>query len=345
MSSSKRVLVTGGGGYIGVCLVGELLTRGYEVRVVDRLFWGERPISHLRDRIDLVVADVRSPEADWFRDVSAVVHLAGLSNDPTAEYNPEANWQMNAVATERLAKMAKELGVSRFTFGSSCSVYDGLEPGPVYDEDAPLQPRGAYAISKQWAEDRLLELADGSFQPVLLRQGTVYGFSPRMRYDLVVNTFVKDALDKGRLLLHGGGCMWRPLVEVRDVAAAHIACLEAPAERVAGQIFNVVHDNHQIRQLAMLVGGAVQLWGRPVTLQVTGEVPAIVRDYRCSNHKIRQAIGFEPRITVLDSIEHMLSQLPLDGYMNFGHPRFYNIEWMTLLVDATATQRTFASVF
>jgi nucleoside-diphosphate-sugar epimerase len=114
---------------------------------------------------------------------------------------------------------------------------------------------------------------------------------------------------------------------------------------VAGQIFNVVHDNHQIRQLAMLVGGAVQLWGRPVSLTATDTMPAIVRDYRCTNQKLREAIGFVPRISVLDSIEHMLAQLPTDGYMNFGHPRFYNIEWMTLLVDTTAHQRQFASVF
>jgi nucleoside-diphosphate-sugar epimerase len=342
---TDRILVTGGGGYIGTVLVAALLSRGYQVRVVDRLYWGSAPLRDLLDRIDLIIGDVRAPQREWFEDVSAVVHLAGLSNDPTAEYDPAANWQMNAVATHRLAKMAKEAGISRLTFGSSCSVYDGLPPGPVYDEDVPLTPRGAYALSKRWAEERLLELADGAFRPVILRQGTVYGFSPRMRYDLVVNTFVKDAIEKGRLFLHGGGWVWRPLVEVRDVAAAHIACLEAPSERLGGRIFNVVHDNHQIRQLAMLVAGSVQLWGRPVALDAAAPAPALVRDYRCANQRLFQAIGFEPRITVLESIEQMLIQLPRDGYMNFGHPRFYNIDWMTLLVETAETQRLFTSIF
>ena len=339
------VLVTGGGGYIGVVLVEQLLDRGYAVRVVDRLFWGKAPLANALDRIEVAAGDIRQPHAGWFDGVSSVVHLAGLSNDPTAEYDPDANWQMNAIATEAIARMAKDAGVERFTFGSSCSIYDGLPAGQVYDEAAPVQPRGAYALSKRWAEERLLALTNAQFRPVVLRQGTVYGFSPRMRYDLVVNTFVKDAIEKGKLALHGGGWMWRPLVEVRDVAAAHIACIEAPPERVGGEIFNVVHDNHQIRQLAMLVAGSVQLWGRPVELDASAPLPFIVRDYRCSNYKLRERIGFVPQITVLESIEHMLAQLSTGEYMNFGHPRFYNIQWMTLLVDAIETQRAFQRVF
>src|SRR5262249_22995862 len=151
--------------------------------------------------------------------------------------------------------------------------------------------------------------------PVVLRQGTVYGFSPRMRYDLVVNTFVKDALLRGRLLLHGGGWMWRPLVDVTDVAEAHLACLEAPRELVHKQTFNVVHGNYQIRQLAMLVAGSVQLLAREVRLE-QAPLPAIVRDYRCGNLKLKQALGFEPKVSVLESIEAMLGQIKLDGYQD-----------------------------
>ena len=149
--------------------------------------------------------------------VDGVINLSGLSNDPTAEFDPEANWQMNAIATENLGRMCVERGIERYVFASSCSLYDGMPPG-MHDETAPIQPRAAYATSKRYGEEKLLELADEGLCPVLLRNGTVYGYSPRMRFDLVVNTFVKDALLNGKLMLHGGGWMWRPLVDIRDVS-------------------------------------------------------------------------------------------------------------------------------
>src|SRR5437763_6269452 len=213
------VLVTGGAGYIGCVLAQRLLERGYRVRVLDRLYFGEEPLAGLRDQVELVAADVRELPASALDGVDAVIHLAGLSNDPTAEYDPEANWQMNAVATAALGRACVDRGVERLVFASSCSLYDGLPPG-MHDETAPIQPRGAYATSKRYGEQALLALVDDGLCPVVLRNGTVYGHSPRMRFDLVVNTFVKDALLRGELLLHGGGWMWRPLVDVCDVSDA-----------------------------------------------------------------------------------------------------------------------------
>lgn len=210
-----RLLVTGGGGYIGCVLVERLLARGYRVRVLDRLYWGEQALREVLDRIELVVADIRDVPDDALEGIDCVLHLAGLSNDPTAEYNPPANWEMNALATEALGRKCLEQGVVRFVFASSCSLYDGLPPA-MHDEDAELVSQGAYAESKRYAERALLALAEEGLCPTLLRCGTVYGYSPRMRYDLVVNTFVKDALLSGRLSLHGGGWMWRPLVDVND---------------------------------------------------------------------------------------------------------------------------------
>src|SRR5687768_17070394 len=144
---AKRVLITGGAGYIGCILTKQLLDRGYEVRLLDRLYWGKQPLNGLAERVEIVCGDVRDFSLDVLDGIDDVVHMAGLSNDPTAEYDPNANWQMNAVATERLAKACVEKGISRFTYGSSCSVYDGLPPGVVYDEESALQPRGAYATS------------------------------------------------------------------------------------------------------------------------------------------------------------------------------------------------------
>jgi nucleoside-diphosphate-sugar epimerase len=338
-----KVLVTGGGGYVGVVLCESLLDAGHEVRVLDRLYWGRGPLAHVADRIEILQADVRAFEPSVLEGVDAVAHLAGLSNDPTAEYNPQANWEMNAEATAHLAAAAKRRGIKRFTFGSSASIYDGLGEG-VFDETAHVEPRGAYSKSKFAAETALLREADAGFAPAILRQGTVYGFSPRMRLDLVVNTFIKDALLRGTLFLHGGGWMWRPLVDVTDVAEAHLRALEADPGVVGGEIFNVVHDNFQIRQLAMLVAGSLSMHGRHVRLE-DAPTPAINRNYRCTNRKLQKHIGFTPQVTVLESIEGMLKRLPLHDPSDLAHPRYYNIKWMTLLEEVVATHAVDRSVW
>jgi nucleoside-diphosphate-sugar epimerase len=325
----QTVLVTGGAGYIGCILAERLLERGYRVRILDRLYWGRGPLANVIDRVELVEADVRDMPTTALDGVDGVIHLAGLSNDPTAEYDPEANWQMNAVATEALGRACVERDVERLVFASSCSLYDGLPPG-MHDERAPIEPRGAYATSKRYGEEALIELVGEGLCPVMLRNGTVYGYSPRMRFDLVVNTFVKDALLKGELALHGGGWMWRPLVDVCDVSDAMIAALEAPAELVRGEVFNVLHSNYQIRELAMLVAGSVQLLGRSVTLR---EVPApqLTRDYECSNTKLAQRLGFQPSRSVVEAITGILSAIDVEDRTMLTEPRFYNIRWLELL--------------
>jgi nucleoside-diphosphate-sugar epimerase len=340
--SGLKVLVTGGAGYIGCVLVERLLERGHRVRVLDRLYWGEGPLAALSDRIELVVADVRDLPADALEGVDGVINLAGLSNDPTAEYDPEANWQMNAVATERLGQACVERGIERLVFASSCSLYDGLPPG-MHDERAAIKPYGAYATSKHYAEERLLDLVPQGLCPVILRNGTVYGFSPRMRFDLVVNTFVKDALLQERLLLHGGGWMWRPLVDIRDVADAMICTLEAPADAVRGEIFNVLHSNYQIRELAMLVAGSVQLLGRSVRLEET-PAPALTRDYECSNDKLSRVLGFIPRHSVVEAVSDLLARLDLEDRTMLTDPRHYNIRWLELLHEVRPRIERFGSV-
>ncbi|HEV3085656.1 MAG TPA: SDR family oxidoreductase [Candidatus Elarobacter sp.] len=342
-----RVLVTGGGGYIGLELCRLLLERGDSVSVVDRFFFGEAPLRALAEQsgglLTYAAGDVRALDEAWLDGIDAVSHLAGLSNDPTAEYNPEANWAMNAVATERLAEACKRRGIERFVFGSSASLYDGIGPG-MFDEQTPVQPRGAYSISKKFAEDALLRLADDRFAPTILRQGTVYGWSPRMRFDLVVNTFLKDAATAGKLYLHGGGWQWRPLVDVTDVARAHVVCLNAPLEDVGAQLFNVMQENYQVRQLAMLVAGSLSLHGRHVTLE-EAPLPKLVRDYRMSNLKMTQRLGFTPSVTVLESIDTMLAKLPLSDIGWLAHPRWYNIAWMSILEEAHGAQRPFSSIY
>jgi nucleoside-diphosphate-sugar epimerase len=339
----QTLLVAGGAGYIGCVLVPRLLERGYRVRVLDRLYFGEEALAGFRDRIELVVADVRDIPATALDGIDGVINLSGLSNDPTAEFDPQANWQMNAIATETLGRMCVERGVERYVFASSCSLYDGMAPG-MHDETAAIQPRAAYATSKRFGEERLLELADQGLCPVLLRNGTVYGHSPRMRFDLVVNTFVKDALLNGRLMLHGGGWMWRPLVDVRDVSDAMIAAYEAPAEQVRGEIFNVLHSNYQIRELAMLVAGSVQVTtGRQVTLQET-PAPALTRDYECSNAKLSATLGFIPSRSVLEAVTDLLEQIGAHDAARLTDPRCYNIRWLELLSELKPGLERFATV-
>jgi nucleoside-diphosphate-sugar epimerase len=346
-----KVLVTGGAGYLGTVLCCALQARGHDPLVVDRLFWAPGPLEEAG--IPYVRADLRDWDDAWLDGVDAVAHLAGLSNDPTAEYNPDANWQMNVVATEKLIAACKRRGVERLTFASSASIYDTdqsageLDHSPVMcDEETVVHPRGAYSISKHAAEKLLLEATDAKFRPTILRQGTVYGYSPRMRFDLVVNTFIKDAVVNRRLYLHGGGWMWRPLVDAADIARAHIMCLEAPLDAVGGELFNVMEENYQIRQLAMLVAGSLALLPEPIQVElVQTPLPTLVRNYRMSNAKLSRAVGFTPSVTVLQSIENMLKRLPLDRVDELTHPRHYNIRWMTLLEEVHGLQREFASIY
>jgi nucleoside-diphosphate-sugar epimerase len=346
-----KVLVTGGAGYIGAVLCGQLRAAGHAPVVLDRLFWGRTPLAGIDAAI--IRGDIRRLDDAWFEGIDAVCHLGGLSNDPTAEYNTGANWEMNAAATEALVRACKRHGIRRFTFASSASIYDReTAPGegsgtPIMcDEETKVEPRGAYSTSKRRAEELILAQADDTFAPVIFRQGTVYGFSPRMRFDLVVNTFIKDAIVARKLFLHGGGWMWRPLVDVRDVARVHVSALEAPLDRIGGQIFNVLEENYQIRQLAMLVTGSLSILEPDWRVEIVeAPAPPVVRNYRMSNAKLSRVMDFTPSVTVLESIEDMLRRLPLDQPQEFGNPRYYNIAWMTLLEEVHAEQHGFASIY
>jgi len=335
--------VTGGAGYIGVDLVEQLVQRGYRVRVLDRFFWGNCGLDQLPG-VELLSRDVRDIVDEDLRGVDAVCHLAGLSNDPTADLDPNANWQMNTIATEELANACIRAGVRRLTFGSSGSIYDGLGDGEVLDEDAPVRPIGPYSESKYEAERRLIDAGTRGLEVVLLRQGTVGGYSRRMRYDLVVNTFVKDALLKKHLFLHEGGFMWRPLVDVKDVATAHIAALEAPAADVAGRLFNVVQENYQVKDLARTVAAAVAPIVGEVELTSTPATGRI-RNYRASNARFTEATGFTPRRTVRDSVDSILEHLDEVDSQDLLHPRYYNLRWMQLLTEVHESQKRYTRVF
>lgn len=344
----RKVLVVGGAGYVGAVLSWELLERGYAVKILDRLYYGEDGLRDVRDRVELVVSDMRVVDPSVLEDVDAVINIGGLSNDPTAEYNPKANYEMNTVATKMLAEMSKERGVRRYIYGSTCSIYDrgvGEEVKDVLlDEESDVNPRAAYARSKYEAEKILLGMSDEDFCPVVLRKGTIYGFSPRMRYDLVVNTFVRDALSKGYITVFYGGEMWRPLVGIRDVARAYIVCLEAAETKVKGQIFNVSHSNFRISELALRVRGALREIGMEIKIKADYRYRG-VRSYRVSTRKIDHALGFKPLVSVEDSVKDMVDKIQRYGYTDFDNPKYYNIRWMKLLEEAEKIIKVTGSVF
>ena len=340
------VLLVGGAGYVGSMLARGLLNKGYTVRILDRFYYGDRGIRDIEDRLEIIQGDIRKTDSSVMEGINAVINVGGLSNDPTAEYNPRANYEMNVVATKNLAEISKKGGVKRFIFASSCSIYDLGFGGEdiVQDEKARVSPKAVYSKSKYDAERILLEMADDDFCPVILRKGTIFGFSRRMRYDLVVNTFVKDALTKQRITIFRGGEMWRPLIDISDVVKAYLICLEAPEDKVKSQVFNISHNNYRISELAYRVREAMEEIGIKIEIGVD-YTPQNVRSYRVSNEKIESLLGFHATLSIEDSVKNMVKMINKYNYTDFLNPRYYNIQWMTLLEEAEKILKVSGSIF
>jgi len=336
----------GGAGYVGSMLVRELLNKGYAVRIFDKFYYGVRGIKDIEDRLEVIHGDMRNIDPSILKGVNAVVNVGGLSNDPTAEYNPRANYEMNVVATKNLARVSKERGIKRFVFASSCSIYDLGFRGEdvVQDEETKVSPKAVYSRSKYDAEKVLLEMAGDDFCPVILRKGTIFGFSYRMRYDLVVNTFVKDALTKRKITIFRGGEMWRPLVDISDTVRAYLVCLEASEDKVKSQIFNVSYDNYRISELAYRVREALEDIGIKIEIEVD-YAPLNVRSYRVSTKKIESALGFHATSSVENSVKNMVRMINKCNYTDFLNPRYYNIQWMTLLEVVEKILKISGSIF
>jgi len=344
MKAKKRtILVTGGAGYIGSVLVRELLKDDYHVRVFDKLYFGKEPLSDIEKKIELIQGDVRQFPVSALKGISAVIHLGSLSNDPTAEFDPKANNEINCVGTIKVAEACKKAGVKRMTLASSAAVY-GFHVDSIADETFKTNPQSEYAQSKLDAEKALLKLADKNFCPVILRQATVGGLSPRMRWDLVVNTMTKDAYSKNKIFVYCAGDSWRPLVSVIDVARAHIKCMEAPESKVKGEIFNLVYKNFRILELAHWIKDAFKLKLKNIDIEVQFGTKES-RSYRISGEKMKDVLGFEPKMSVEDASREILSALMKGQYTDFSNPIYYNIDWMKLLVGMEDKLKLIGKVF
>ena len=300
----KQVLLTGAGGYIGTVLAPMLLDAGYQVRAVDRFFFG-RDLLPPGKGLEVIVEDCRKLTAEHLRNVDAVIDLVAISNDPSSELFEQATYQINHEARVRTARMARAAGASRYVLPSSCSVYGFQEADVVADESTPPAPLTTYARANLMAERDVLPLADENFCVVALRQATVFGLAPRMRFDLAINGMTEGAWRTGKLPLMRDGSQWRPMVHVRDAARAQLFALEAPAEAVNGQIFNVGSAAHtyQIGPLGELVAANVP---RDVEIDWYGEPDH--RSYRVAFDKI-EALGYRTEWNAADGVAEICEAL------------------------------------
>jgi len=298
------VLVTGAGGYIGTTLVPMLLEENYRVRALDRYFFG-RELLPEHHHLEIVREDARVIKAQHLEGVDYVIDLVAISNDPSGEHFQQETYDINYEARAATARLAKAAGVKRYVLPSSCSIYGFQPPEVIADERTPTNPLTTYAKANEMAERDVLPLSSRDFVAVVLRQATVYGFSPRMRFDLAINGMTYGAWKTGVLPLMRDGTQWRPMVHVKDTARAQLFMLTADADKVNGQIFNVgsAENNYQLGPLAEKVAAIVP---RDVRIEWYGDPDH--RSYRVSFDKIYR-LGYRALYRAEDGVSDISEAL------------------------------------
>jgi nucleoside-diphosphate-sugar epimerase len=338
-----HVFVAGGAGYIGSVLVPLLLEQGHRVTVLDRLYFGDtlgRVERRFGEKLRVARGDIRGFDRALLQSVDAVVDLSGISNDPSCEIEPDLTRSVNIDGARRLATAAREAGVRRFVYSSSCSVY-GHGEGPGLTETSVRQPVSLYARAKAEVEDVLFGMghaSSGAMEVTCLRLATVFGLSPRMRFDLAINVMTKNAYVNRRIVVDGGGRQWRPFVHVRDAARAFELALTADARTVAGEVYNVGSDenNVQILNLAFRVRDAV-----PGTEVVHAPTDPDLRDYNVSFDKVHRVLAFKAERSIDDGIREVLAALR-DGVVDPDDRRWYTLKQYVFLRDAEQAHRDLA---
>lgn len=328
-----KVLLTGHNGYIGTVLGPMLVERGHEVTGCDTGLFARCAFGAERAQLPDLGIDVRDLRAADLAGFDAVLHLAGLSNDPLGDLDPQLTIAINGEASYALAAAAREAGVRRFVFSSSCSNY-GAGSDDLLDESSTLNPVTPYGRSKVIAEQLVSALANDAFTPVFLRNATVYGVSPRIRFDLVVNNLTGWAYAEGKVLLKSDGSAWRPLVHVEDVARAFVAVLEAPKEQVHNERFNVgrTEENYRIRDVAAIVARIVP----DARISFTPGADADVRNYRVDCTKfVTRFPEAAPRRTVEDGVRELYEAYVAHGVTaaDFEGPRYQRIAHLRMLIE------------
>jgi nucleoside-diphosphate-sugar epimerase len=309
-----KLLIAGGAGYLGSVLIPKLLERAYKVDVVDLFWFG----NHLPHEAGVINKDIFQLTAEDLKSYNQVIFLAGLSNDPMAEYSPSKNFVFNAAAPAYLAYIAKIAKVKRLIYASSCSVY-GYTENELYDETRPVSSTFPYGISKLQGEQAVLQLVDSEFSAISLRMGTISGYSPRMRLDLIVNTMFKTAM-RDCFITVNNPSIWRPILSIEDAATAYVRAVEAsPA---TSGVFNLASGNYTVGEVGDLVKGAIeQRLGTRVTLTIKHIQD--FRNYKVSTEKAANVLSFHPTGNVTSIIDNLIDNV--DKFSDWDNPAYSNI--------------------
>ncbi len=310
-----KILIAGGAGYVGSALVPKLQERGYIVDVLDLLWFG----NHLPLETKLIHKDIFDLTEEDMKEYDQVIFLAGLSNDPMAEFSPAKNFIFNASSPSYLAYVAKKAGVKKFIYAGSCSVY-GYTINELYDETSPDVSSYPYGISKLQGEQAVLQMADKDFSVICLRKGTISGYSPRMRLDLIVNTMFKTAISRGEIIVNNPS-IWRPILSIEDAVSGYIRAVES-ADGISG-IFNLSSGNYTVGEVADVVkDGIEKKLNRKVKLNIKNIKD--FRNYKVSNEKAVNILSFKPKHDVPAILNNLIENL--DKFRDFDNPGYYNIE-------------------
>jgi len=310
----KKILLAGGAGYIGTELCKRLLKLDYKITVIDDLWFG----NNLDPKIELIKKDLFQVSHTELKGYDTVIFLAGVSNDPMAEFSPSENFIQNAACPAYLAYESKRAGVKRFIYASSCSVY-GYTVDELYDESAPTTCGYPYGISKLQGENGVMQLVDKNFSGISLRQGTVCGYSDRMRFDLVVNTMFKNAITLGEITVNNPS-IWRPIYHIQDACSAFIRAIQAP-ENISG-IFNVASDNYTLGQIGDIVSAEMS---RNLKKEIKMHINDMqdFRNYKVSTTHAKNTLGFTPIYGIKDIINQLFEKA--GSFTNFDDDKYYNI--------------------
>lgn len=320
-----NVLLTGGAGYLGCVLTPKLLAAGHRVTVFDSMLFGRDGLASVSDHpaLRIVAEDLRDSDAlaAAVEGHDAVIHLAAISNDPSSELDPALTEQVNLVAVWRLIDLAHGAGVRRFLYASSASVY-GIKDVADVTEDLPLDPITTYARCKALGEDALLEKCSADFVGVMVRAATVCGWSPRLRLDLTINILTTHALKAGRIRVFGGTQL-RPNVHIEDLTDAYVMLLDAPAEAVNGQAFNICRSNASVMELAQMIREQVNP-ELPVLVEPTDDL----RSYHLSGEKIAAALDYRPSRPLAQAVDDLCTAFADGRVPDHEDIRYRNVAWM-----------------
>lgn len=332
MNLIKRILITGGAGYVGAVLVPKLLAKGYKVRVLDLYLFGGNLWDDLEDRslLEEIKGDIRDAETvrRAVQDCDAVIHLACISNDPSFELHPALGRSINYEAFEALVKISKQAGVNRFIYASSSSVY-GISEALNVTEDHPLRPLTDYSKYKQLCEPILLREQAPNFTTVVLRPATICGYSPRLRLDLTVNILTNHAVNTGKIKVFGGKQL-RPNIHIGDMTDLYVQLMELAPEKIAGKTFNTGYENHSVIELAHRVQKVVrQRMPERKHLEIEVTPTDDERSYHISSEKIRKELGFVPQYHIEDAVRDLVTAFQAGKIPNpMTDSRYYNIKTM-----------------